>query len=108
MSDRQRITTRQEAIPPSNRANIYIEPYFWSFNYHHIAGLGKENWGNVWYSSLKLSDGRPAAIGLDTCVFHTADRPALLTAYNLQNGKVVQQARVEPWNKQAINQANNV
>ena len=39
---------------------------------------------------------------------HTADRPALLTAYNLQNGKVVQQARVEQWNKQAINQANNV
>ena len=79
-----------------------------------IGGLGKENWGNVWYSPLKLQDGRPvtsskrAAIGLDTCVFHTADRPALLTAYNLQNGKVVQQARVEPWNKQAINQANNV
>ena len=73
-----------------------------------LPGLGKDDFGEVWYSEIKLQDGRPAAIGLDTCVFHTADRPALLTAYNLQNGKVVQQARVEPWNKQAINQANNV
>ena len=39
---------------------------------------------------------------------HTADSPALLTAYNLQDGRVVQQTRVEPWNKRAIKQANNV
>jgi serine/threonine protein phosphatase 1 len=70
--------------------------------------LSKENWGEVWYSPLKLPDGRPAAIGLDTCVFHTADSPAMLTAYNLQDGRVVQQTRVEPWNKRAIKQANNV
>ena len=73
-----------------------------------LPGLSKENWGEVWYSQLKLPDGRPAAIGLDTCVFHTADSPAVLTAYNLQDGKVVQQTRVEPWNKRAIKQANNV
>jgi serine/threonine protein phosphatase 1 len=73
-----------------------------------LPGLSKENWGDVWYSSVKLDDGRPAAIGLDTCVFHTADSPAMLTAYNLQDGRVVQQTRVEPWNKRAIKQANNV
>ena len=73
-----------------------------------LPGLSKENWGEVWYSPLKLPDGRPAAIGLDTCVFHTADSPAVLTAYNLQDGRVVQQTRVEPWNKRAIKQANNV
>lgn len=73
-----------------------------------LPGLSKENWGEVWYSPLKLPDGRSAAIGLDTCVFHTADSPALLTAYNLQDGRVVQQTRVEPWNKRAIKQANNV
>jgi len=73
-----------------------------------LPGLSKENWGEVWYSLLKLPDGRPAAIGLDTCVFHTADGPAMLTAYNLQDGRVVQQTRVEPWNKRAINKANNV
>ena len=73
-----------------------------------LPGLSKENWGEVWYSPLKLPDGRSAAIGLDTCVFHTADSPALLTAYNLQDGRVFQQTRVEPWNKRAIKQANNV
>ena len=73
-----------------------------------LPGLSKENWGKVWYSPLKLPDGRPAAIGLDTCVFHTADSPAVLTTYNLQDGRVVQQTRVEPWNKRAIKQANNV
>ena len=73
-----------------------------------LPGLSKENWGEVWYSPLKLPDGRPAAIGLDTCVFHTADSPAVLTAYNLQDGRVVQQTRVESWNKRAIKQANNV
>ena len=73
-----------------------------------LPGLSKENWGEVWYSPLKLLDGRPAAIGLDTCVFHTTDSPAVLTAYNLQDGRVVQQTRVEPWNKRAIKQANKV
>jgi hypothetical protein len=32
----------------------------------------------------------------------------MLTAYNLQDGRVVQQTRVESWNKRAIKQANNV
>ena len=73
-----------------------------------LPGLSKENWGEVWYSPLKLLDGRPAAIGLDTCVFHTTDSPAVLTAYNLQDGRVVQQTRIEPWNKRAIKQANKV
>tara|TARA_B100002052_G_scaffold118606_1_gene109124 strand:+ start:893 stop:1747 length:855 start_codon:yes stop_codon:yes gene_type:complete len=73
-----------------------------------LPGMSKENWGDPWFSSIRLEDGRPAAIGLDTCVFHTADSPAMLTAYNLQDGRFVQQLRVEPWNKRAINKANNV
>lgn len=73
-----------------------------------LPGVNPRAWGNVWYSPLLLDDGRPAAIGLDTCVFHRFDSPAVLTAYNLQNGEVVQQARVEPWDKAAIAAANEV
>lgn len=73
-----------------------------------LPGLDSKSWGSVWYSRIRLDDGRPSAIGLDTCVYHRFDSPAVLTAYNLQNGEVVQQARVEPWNNAAIAAANEV
>ena len=73
-----------------------------------LPGYNKESWGQVWYSSLVLADGRSAAIGLDTCLFHNLDAPAVLTAYNLQNGMIIQQERIEKWNRKAIRQANEV
>lgn len=73
-----------------------------------LPGHNKQSWGHVWYSNVLLKDGRPAAIGLDTCVFHNADAPAVLTAYNLKDGSTIQQDRVEKWNRKAIIRANNV
>jgi hypothetical protein len=32
----------------------------------------------------------------------------VLTAYNLQDNTIIQQSRVEPWNRRAITQANEV
>ena len=73
-----------------------------------LPGVDSKDWGSIWYSPVVLNDGRAAAIGLDTCVYHRFDSPAVLTAYNLQNGEVVQQARVEMWDKAAIAAANEV
>ena len=73
-----------------------------------LPGVDSKDWGSIWYSPIVLNDGRTAAIGLDTCVYHRFDSPAVLTAYNLQNGEVVQQARVEMWHKAAIAAANEV
>ena len=73
-----------------------------------LPGHGKQSWGQVWHSDVLLEDGRPAAVGLDTCLFHNADAPAVLTAYNLQDGNIIQQDRVEQWDRKAIKQANDV
>ena len=64
-------------------------------------------WGKVWFSPVLLDGGRSAAIGIDTCVFHNLDVPAVLTAYNLQDNSIIQQTRVEAWNRAAIKQAND-
>ena len=73
-----------------------------------LPGLNKSSWGKIWHSPVLLASGLPAAIGIDTCVFHNSDAPAVLTAYNLQDNRIIQQSRVEPWNKRAIKQANEV
>ncbi|MFL2985117.1 MAG: metallophosphoesterase [Candidatus Poseidoniaceae archaeon] len=73
-----------------------------------LPGHSKLFWGKVWFSPVLLPTARSAAIGLDTCVFHNLDAPAVLTAYNLQDNRIIQQSRVEPWNKRAIKQANEV
>ena len=73
-----------------------------------LPGLNKSSWGKIWHSSVLLSSGRSAAIGIDTCVFHKLEAPAVLTAYNLQDNRIIQQSRVEPWDKKAIEKANEV
>ena len=81
------------------------------FGHTPTAGLPGHNklfWGKVWFSPVLLPTMRPAAIGIDTCVFHNLDAPAVLTAYNLQDDSIIQHSRVEPWNKRAIKQANEV
>ena len=48
----------------------------------------------MWRSDVKLEDGRPMAIGMDTCVYHDLDVPRVLSAFNLGTGEVVYQHRV--------------
>ena len=62
-----------------------------------LPGHNEHSWGKVWRSEVCLNNARPAAIGLDTCLYHGKDgMPAVLTAFNLQDERVVQQNRVEP------------
>lgn len=60
-----------------------------------LPGFTSAQWGAVWNSPLRLNDGRPAAVGIDTCLYHRHDGRRVLTAYNLQTGATVQQDRVE-------------
>ncbi len=60
-----------------------------------LPGYSTRDWGRVWRSQVQLRDGRPASIGLDTCLYHGQVGPALLTAFNLQTGETRQQQRVE-------------
>ena len=60
-----------------------------------LPGHTAEDWGTVWHSSVKLADGRSAAIGLDTCLYHGPGDRRALTAMNLRTGEVIQQHRVE-------------
>ena len=50
--------------------------------------------GLIWESDVKLDDGRPMAIGLDTCLYHDLELPKVLSAFNLQTSEVVYQGRV--------------
>ncbi len=67
--------------------------------------MGYDGWGKPWYSITATVDGRSASIGLDTCVFHDENKPALLTAFNLQTLEVRQMQRVEPWDLDARERA---
>ena len=67
--------------------------------------MGPEGWGKPWFSKIATVDGRSASIGLDTCVFHDENKPALLTAFNLQTLEIRQIQRVEPWDSEAREQA---
>ena len=81
------------------------------FGHTPTAGLPGHSslfWGKVWFSSVLLDSGRCAAIGIDTCVFHNLAVPAVLTAYNLQDNRIIQQSRVEAWNRTIIKQTNEL
>ena len=61
-----------------------------------LPGHSEISWGHVWRSEVSLADGRPSAIGIDTCLYHGKHgMPAVLTAFNLQDERVIQQNRVE-------------
>lgn len=60
-----------------------------------LPGFSSEDWGKVWYSPVLLDDGRCAAIGVDTCLFHDQAGAHHLTALDLQSGEVVHQPRLE-------------
>ena len=61
-----------------------------------LPGFTKQDWGRAWFSQVELTDGRSAAVGLDTCLYHKGVEAKHLTAMNLQTGEVVHQCRVEP------------
>ena len=50
--------------------------------------------GLIWLSDVQLDDGRPMAIGLDTCIYHEFDLPKILAAYNIQTEEVIYQNRI--------------
>ena len=50
--------------------------------------------GKVWHSDVRLEDGRPMAVGMDTCLYHELELPKVLSAFNLQTSQVVYQNRV--------------
>jgi serine/threonine protein phosphatase 1 len=70
--------------------------------------LGAGKWGKPWYSKVELNDGRPASIGLDTCLFHEERQPATLTAFNLQTQEVLHVNRVERWDGKIREQVKEV
>ena len=61
-----------------------------------LPGPSRVEWGTIWRSAVLLDDGRSASIGIDTCLFHRQPGAKHLTAYDLQTGDVVHQARLEP------------
>ena len=73
-----------------------------------LPGLGKENWGNVWYSPQNYRMVGQQQLDL-TLVYSILqiDQHCLLRII-CKTVRLYSKLRVEPWNKQAINQANNV
>jgi hypothetical protein len=50
---------------------IWNEPFLFGHTpTMNLYPRSENRWGEVWHSSMKLSDGRSASIGMDTCVFH--------------------------------------
>ena len=66
-----------------------------------LFGDSDDSYGNIWYSDVRLKDGRAASIGIDTCLFHKQQLPAWLSAINLQTMEIKQMPRVEVWDDRA-------
>lgn len=60
-----------------------------------LPGQTKGEWGTIWHSDVWLDDERPAATGIDTCLYQGPLERRVLSALNLRTGEVVQQHRVE-------------
>ena len=61
-----------------------------SVTFKHLHKDGSKA-GLIWLSDVQLDDGRPMAIGLDTCLYHGFELPKVLAAYNIQTGEVIYQ-----------------
>jgi len=70
-----------------------------------LFGDSDDSYGHIWYSDVKLKDGRAASIGIDTCLFHKQQLPAWLSAMNLQTMEVRQMPRIEAWDDEARHRA---
>lgn len=66
-----------------------------------LFGDSDDSYGKIWYSGVRLEDGRAASIGIDTCLFHKQQLPAWLSAINLQTMEIKQMPRVEVWDDRA-------
>jgi serine/threonine protein phosphatase 1 len=88
MNARSQFYTSKRPVDPKRTILFGHTPTF-----KHLHGDGSEA-GEVWRSDVELGDGRPMAIGMDTCVYHGLDLPRVLSAFNLRTGEVVYQNRV--------------
>ena len=85
---RKQFYTAKKAIDPK-RSILFGHTV--TFNHLH---KDESKAGLIWESDVRLDDGRPMAIGMDTCVYHDLDLPRVLSAFNLQTREVVYQDRV--------------
>ena len=97
MSARSQFFTSRHAIDPE-RTILFGH----SVTFKHLHKDDSKA-GEIWFSDVKTQDGRPMAIGLDTCVYHDyhgfggkALLPRVLAAYNIQTEEVIYQGRIEP------------
>jgi len=88
MSARKQFFTSKHAIDPKR---TILFGHTVTFKHLH---KDDSKAGLVWFSDVKLDDGRPMAIGLDTCLYHPFELPKVLTAYNLQTNEIIYQNRV--------------
>ena len=88
MNARRQFYTSKRPVDPLRTILFGHTPTF-----KHLHGDDSKA-GEVWRSDVELGDGRPMAIGMDTCVYHDLDAPRVLSAFNLRTGEVVYQDRV--------------
>ena len=88
MNARRQFYTSKRPVDPLRTILFGHTPTF-----KHLHGDDSKA-GEVWRSDVKLEDGRPMAIGMDTCVYHDLDAPRVLSAFNLRTEEVVYQDRV--------------
>ena len=88
MNARRQFYTSKHPVDPMRTILFGHTPTFKHLHGDHTKA------GEVWRSEVKLEDGRPMAIGMDTCLYHDLDLPRTLSAFNLKTGEVVYQNRV--------------
>ena len=88
MNARRQFYTSKRPVDPKRTILFGHTPTF-----KHLHGDDTKA-GEVWRSDVELGDGRPMAIGMDTCVYHDLDAPRVLSAFNLGTGEVAYQDRV--------------
>ena len=85
---REQFYTSRKPIDP-NRTILFGHTV--TFKYLH---KDDSKAGLVWSSDVILDDGRPMAIGLDTCLYHDFNLPKVLSAYNIQTNEIIYQNRI--------------
>ena len=82
---REQFYTSRKPIDP-NRTILFGHTV--TFKYLH---KDDSKAGLVWSSEVILDDGRPMAIGIDTCLYHPKSNNPVLSAYNIQTNEVIYQ-----------------
>ena len=85
---REQFYTSRKPIDP-NRTILFGHTV--TFKYLH---KDDSKAGLVWSSEVILDDGRPMAIGIDTCLYWPNELPKVLSAYNIQTNEIIYQNRI--------------